>query len=452
MKASVSALWLALAALAVPAAATAQGLRPVAPQLRSVPAEPQAADYIVAVVNTEPITNNEVRMRMARFAQELSQQGQTPPPRQEFMKQVLERLITEKSQLQLAKENSFKAEDAQVDQAEQTIARNNGMTVAELRRRVQADGMQLSQFRDELRDQLTLSRLREREVDIRVRVSDLELDQFIEEQRRLAQDPSNQELNLGHILVPLPENATEAQVAAARDQAMRVVQRARAGEDFAAIALDFREPQSVAVGANGMATGMRPQLRIPPLFTQAIERVPQGAVSEPVRSEAGFHVVKVFERKGGGIPTTVVQVHARHILLRPSPQMNEGQAVQRLAEFKRRLVAKQADFAQLAKDYSQDASAKDGGDLGWASPGTFVPEFEDALASLKAGDVGDPLISRFGVHLIQVLERKQATLTPKEQRDIARNMLRERKTDEAYLVWAQETRGKAYVEYREPPR
>jgi peptidyl-prolyl cis-trans isomerase SurA len=198
--------------------------------------------------------------------------------------------------------------------------------------------------------------------------------------------------------------------------------------------------------------GLRSPDRIPPLFMQAVQSVPQGGVSEPVRSPAGYHVIKVVERQNAGLPTKVIQNHARHILLRPSAQLSEAQAVQRLAELKRRVQSGQGDFAQLAREYSQDSSAKNGGDLGWAGPGSYVPEFEDALNTLQPGQIADPLISRFGVHLVQLLERREATLSQRELRDYARSMLREKKLDEAYATWAQEVRGRAWVELREPPR
>jgi peptidyl-prolyl cis-trans isomerase SurA len=199
--------------------------------------------------------------------------------------------------------------------------------------------------------------------------------------------------------------------------------------------------------------GARSIDRLPPLFVQAVQNVPEGGVSSIVRSGAGFHVIKVYERRRGGLAgAAVIQSHARHILLRPGPTLTETQAVQRLAEYKRRIAAGQADFARLARDFSQDASAANGGDLGWANPGMFVPEFEEAMNSLSPGQVSDPLISRFGVHLIQLLERRQSKLTDREQREAARNILREKKIDEAYTTWAQEVRGRAFVDYREPPQ
>jgi peptidyl-prolyl cis-trans isomerase SurA len=451
-RAIVLGLACALQALALQFPAAAQGLRPSG-RLPAAPVDtaPRAADYIVAIVNSEPITNSEVRARMGRFEAQLAQQGQSIPPRAEFTRQVLERLISEKAQLQFARESGVKVEDALVDQAEQTLAHNNQVEVAELRRRVQAEGISTQQFREDLREQVMLQRLREREFDNRVRVSELEVDQYLREQEAAAKDPNKAELNLGHILVAVPEGANDAQVAALQARAQRVLERARAGDDFAKLGQEFSDARDI--GANGQPVGARSIDRLPPLFVQAVQNVPEGGVSAIVRSGAGFHVIKVYERRRGGLAgAAVIQSHARHILLRPGPTLTETQAVQRLAEYKRRIASGQADFARLARDFSQDASAANGGDLGWTAPGMFVPEFEEAMNSLSPGQVSDPLISRFGVHLIQLLERRQAKLTDREQREAARNILREKKIDEAYTTWAQEVRGRAFVDYRDPPQ
>src|SRR6185369_10797883 len=448
--------WLACIACALALPAAAQGLRltpqPGAgrPAARAADSAPRAADYIVAVVNSEPITNNEVRLRMVRFDQQLTQQGQAVPPRAEFARQVLERLISEKAQLQLARETDVKVDEATVDQAEQNVARQNRIDVSELRRRLAADGIALSQFREDLRNQLLLTRLRERELEPRVKVTDAEVDQYLREQQQGANDAAAMEINLAHILVAVPENASEAQIASLRAKAQRVQQRARAGEDFAKLAGEFSDSPGAA--ATGGQVGLRAADRYPPLFVDAVRALPQGGVSELVRSGAGFHVIKVIEKRSAGMPgMEVMQSHARHILLRPTAQMSEAAARQRLADFKKRVEAGQADFAQLAREFSQDASAPNGGDLGWANPGLFVPEFEDAMNALAPGQIAEPLVSRFGVHLIQLLERRQTTLGQREQREVARNLVREKKLDEAYAQWAQDVRGRAYVEMREPP-
>jgi peptidyl-prolyl cis-trans isomerase SurA len=450
---ALAALAAALAAGSLPAAA--QGLR-ATPQLgtgRAAPDNgPRAADFIVAVVNSEPITNNEVRTRMLRYEQQLAQQGSALPPRPQLAREVLERLITEKAQLQVARETGVRVDDSLVDQAEQNIARQNGIGVPELRRRMGADGIDVTQFREDLRNQIMLQRLRDRELEQRVKVTDLDVEQYLRDQEQDGSaDPALTELNLEHILVAVPENATPAQVAQAEAKARGLLQRARSGEDFAKLA---RENSDAAGAAqNSGVIGTRTADRLPPLFVDATRSLQAGGVTDVLRSAAGFHIVKVLEKRGlGSAGATVTQSHARHILLRPSAQLSEAAARQKLADFKRRIEAGQADFAQLARENSQDASARSGGDLGWSSPGMFVPEFEEALNSLRPGQIADPIVSRFGVHLIQLLERREAKLSQREQREVVRNVVRERKLDEAYVQWAQEVRGRAYVEYREPPQ
>ena len=441
-----------LAVLSTPA--LAQGLRPsqqLRPSGAAQPAGPRPADYIVVVVNSEPITNNEVRVRMLRYEQQLAQQGSPMPPRPQLAREVLERLITEKAQLQMAKENGVRADDSMVDLAEQNVARSNNVEVAELRRRLVADGLNVAQFRDDLRNQILLQRLRERELAPMAKVSELDIDNFLREQEQNVGSAANTEINLAHILVAVPENAPAGQVATLQAKAQQVLARARAGEDFGKLARENSDAPGAA--ANGGQVGLRTADRLPPLFVEVTQNLKEGQVSDIVRSAAGFHIVKVLEkRQSSRAGISVTQSHARHILLRATPQMTEAQAVQRLQDFKRRVQAGQADFAQLARDNSQDASGKNGGDLGWASPGMFVPEFEEVLNSLAPGQISEPVISRFGVHLIQLLERRQSTLGQREQREVARNLLREKKLDEAYVTWSQEVRGRAYVDYREPPQ
>ncbi|GAC1528367.1 MAG: peptidylprolyl isomerase [Ramlibacter sp.] len=445
------ALVLACAAALALAAPVGAQLRPspqIGPSLRAE-SGPRAADYIVAVVNSEPVTNTEVRTRLYRFEQQLSQQGAAMPSRTELTRLVLERLISEKAQLQLAQDSGIRIDDAQVDQAEASVARQYDMDVAQLRRQLLTEGMSSTSFRQDLRNQLTLTRLRQREVESRVRISEADIDQYIREHQGSA-DASSLELNLGHILVAVPENAGEARVHELQARAQGVLERVRAGEDFAALARQFSEVPGA--GASGGQMGLRPADRYPSLFVEAVRAVPTGGVAGLVRSGAGFHVLKVLERKQAGLPgVQVTQTHARHILLRTTPQLNEAQARDKLLEFKRRIAAGDADFAQLARDNSQDASAQHNGDLGWANPGSFVPEFEEVLNALAPGQVSDPVISRFGVHLIQLIERRETRLSEREQREVVRNLVREKKLDDSYVQWAQDVRGKAYVEFREPP-
>ena len=461
MNKHVSALALACLATLGAGALQAQGLRPssgggmglgTGPRLSTLPSLPtgpapvQQADSIVAVVNSEPITSNELRMRTARTAQQMAQQNTPVPPESVLTQQVLENLITEKALQQQARDTGIKIDDLLVDQAEANVARQNSMDVAQLRRRLAADGLSLERFRTDLRNQLLLTRLRERDVDGRVRVTDLDIDQFIREQQASV-DQTGVEMNLGHVLVVVPENATPAEVATLQAKAQGIADRARKGDDFAALAREF---SNAAEGASGGALGLRAADRYPTLFVESTQTLPVGGIAGPVRSPAGFHILKVLERERAGVPgAQVVQTHARHILLRPSPQLSEAAAAARLTEYKQRIQSGQADFAALAREHSQDGSAKEGGDLGWANPGQFVPEFEEALDALQPGQIGGPLVSRFGVHLLQLMERRTATLSQREQREVARNMVREKKLDEAYANWIREVRARAYVEFRE---
>ena len=452
---------LAVAALALSMLLTAQvqaqGLRPSAPlRLSSEPAArapaqggQRQADYIVAVVNSEPITNSEVRLKLIRTEQQILQQGTALPPRSELVVQVLERMISDKAQLQLARASGIRVDENAIQAALQTVASQNQLSVDELRSRLKADGIDYTQFRSEVRDELLVGRLRQRELESRVTVTEQEIDQFLRDQEGGSAEASALALNLGEILVAVPENATADQVAALQAKAQQVVDRARAGGDFAALAAEFSASPTRTTGGQ---MGLRAADRYPPLFVEATKNLQTGGLAGPVRSGAGFHILKVIEKRQAGMPgATVTQTHARHILLRLNPKMTEAAAVEKLTELKKRVLAGQ-DFAALARENSDDGSAKEGGDLGWASPGMFVPEFEKVMNSLAPNQVSDPLVSRYGVHIIQVLERRETQLSVRDQREIARNVLREKKQNEAYVLWAQEVRGRAYVEYREPPQ
>jgi len=438
--------------------ASAQGLRPAATPAPaatlSAPAElvpgTRAADFIVAVVNSEPITNLQVSAEVDRIRQQLAAQHRPQPDLHELARQVLNQLINERAQLQLAHELGIRVDEPSIDQAEQTVASQNQLTVEQMHRQLQREGMDLKKFREQLRDQLLLTRLREREVDPRVRITDAEVDQYLAEQQGLGNDPASQLVNMAQILVAVPDGASEQQVAELRAKAERVLQRARAGEDFAALAREFSDAPD---RANGGELGLRTADRYPTLFVDATRILAPGGIAGPLRSGAGFHIIKLIERRQPGLPpTTVTQSHARHILLVPSTQLSEAQARDKLKDFKRRIQAGETDFATLARQNSQDGSAAQGGDLGWANPGMFVPEFERVMDSLAPGQISEPLISRFGVHLIQLLERRTATLSAREQRELTRNMLREKKFNEVYASWARDVRAKAYVELREAPQ
>lgn len=447
----LSCLLARAARCAVVAAAGLLALAAHAQTPAAAQAPTRSADFIVAVVNSEPITNNEVRARLARVQQQLAAERITPPPRAELMRQVLERLINERAQLQVARQNGIRVEEAAIDDAERSVARQNGVDVAELRQRLAADGVSQTAFRDDLRSQLLLARLRDREIDARVRVTEAEIDQFLREQ--LTASPEETEWNLAHILVAVPENVSASQLEALMARARSLRDRARAGENFAALARQASDATGNGPGGagNGGAFGLRAGDRYPSLFLDAVASLPVGGVTDVLRSGAGLHVVKVLDKQATG-GMAVVQSRARHILLRPGPQLTEPAARARLAEFRRRIVTGQADFAALARDNSQDGSAPNGGDLGWASPGMFVPEFEDVMNSLSPGQVSEPFSSRFGIHLVQLIERRRAVLSAREQRDVARSQIRMKKGDESFSQWAQEVRGRAFVDLREPPQ
>lgn len=429
----------------------AQGLRAspsLTTQRNSQDNTQRTADYIVAVVNSEPITNTEVRSRLLRIEQQMSQRGGALPEREELAAQVLERLISERAQVQLARDNGIKIDEANLEAAVLNVARQNQLSVEELRRNLESEGIAYSQFRNGLRDEMLLTRVREREVESRVSISESELDRYIAEQQDTP-ETSAAEINLAQILVPVPESASEVQIQALQARANRAAQRAHTGEDFAALVREFSQANDASPGG---VMGLRSAERYPSLFVEATQNLRVGEVTKVLRSGAGFHVLKLIEKKQASASGfTTIQSRARHILLRPSAQLSQSAAKDRLTELRRRIMGKEIDFATAARDNSQDGSAKDGGDLGWSNPGQFVPEFEEVLNGLAPGEVSQPLVSRFGLHLIELQARRENTLSPREQRELARNALREKKAEEAFVIWAQDVRGRAYVEMREPP-
>ena len=427
--------------VAVPAAATRAAQPPVQ----------RAAEYIVALVNSEPITNTQVQKRVQRVLEEAGQQA-AGMPRDALTREVLEQLIGERAQLQLAKESNIRVDQAAIDQGEQSVARQNEIPLTELHRRLGEAGITRDEFRANIREQLLLTRLRERELESRVRVSEREIDDFIAEQRGGSATAPAEQLNIAQVLLPVPENASPAQIAAVQKQAQDITERARRGDDFGQLAGEFSQAPE-ARNAGG-AMGLRAADRYPSLFVEATQRTPVGGIAGPLRSGAGFHVLKLLARERGAAAAeaTVTQTQVRHILIRPDDKRSAEQIAAQLQGYKRSVQGGSADFAALARDHSQDTgSARNGGDLGWTVPGSFVPEFEEAMNRLQPGQISDPIVSRFGVHLIQVQGRREAKIDPREAREAARNALRDRKMDQAYDAWAQEVRHRAYVEMREAP-
>ncbi|WP_052369072.1 peptidylprolyl isomerase [Serpentinimonas barnesii] len=425
-------------------AVTAPQAAPAAARSAAPPSAVPVRDLnrIVALVNSEPITERELRTRIERVQ---ATQGANLPPAAELERQLLEALIIERTQTQWARASGIVIDAAALAEAEATVARQNGVTVAQLHQRLQADGLSLSGFRANLENELLLLRVREREVAARVRITELEIDAYLR-QHSSAVAAAQTALHLAQIVIALPEGADAATVAERQARAADLLRRARAGEDFAALARQHSDgPER---GAGGQM-GLRSADRYPTLFVEAVRGQPRGALVGPLRSGAGFHVLQVLEQRNLNLPPThLTQTRARHILLRPTNAAEEAAALQRLSEWRARLLAGTARFEDLAREHSQDGSAPEGGDLGWASPGQFVPEFEQTMNRLAPGEVAQPLRSRFGLHLIEVVQRREVETSALERRNWVRARLREQRSEQAYEEWARELRGRAYVELR----
>jgi len=403
-------------------------------------------DYIVALVNSEPITNSELDLQIAQVIENRGRQNLALPPATELRAAVLERMISERAQLQLAKESGIRIDAAMIDQAEANIAAQNQVDISQLRANLEKRGKSLAVFRQQLRDQLTINRLQEREVDARVKITDVEIESALRARELAAKDPQNQEVNLGHLFIAVPENPSASVLNQAEEITRQVQARLRAGEAFEALVREL----SGAERGNGGQLGLRRADRYPPLFVNATQALKVGEVSQWVRSDAGFHLLKLVERRVNGVSDTLVQQHARHILLRPDAGLTQSQALARLSQVREQVLVGSTTFEAQARALSQDGSAAQGGDLGWASPGMFVPEFEQVLSGLREGEIAAPSVSRFGVHLMQLLERRSVQLTPEQLRERERNLLRAKRSDEAFESWAREVRDRAFVEIRDP--
>ena len=398
------------------------------------------ADRIIAVVNDEVITLNELKARIAAVERQLRQQGTQMPPRDVLEKHILERLIVDRVQIQFARETGLRIDDAQLDQTLARIAEGNRMDLAQFRASLEQDGIPWVKFREDIRNEIIVSRIREREVDSKIVVSEGEIDNFLES----AGAAGSEEYNLGHILLRVPEQAKPEQLVRLKARAEDIISQLRGGADFAQLAASYSDAPD---GLSGGMMGWRPLERLPSLFAEVVPKLKPGEVSDAVRSPAGYHILKLIDRRGGAIKAQPVeQTHARHILIKTSELVSESEAKRRLVGLKER-ITHGTEFAELARLHSNDLSAAKGGDLGWLSPGDTVPEFERAMNSLKPGEVGEPVKSPFGWHLIQVIERRMDT-SKERVRQSARLALRERKADEAYQDWLRQMRDRAYVEYR----
>lgn len=402
-------------------------------------------DHIAAVVNQDVVAASEVNQRYERLRAEARQRGEAADP-EVLRKQALEALIEDRVIVTYARENGSRVDEPELDRVVGNVATQNRLSMEQLRERLQAEGMDYKRFRENLRDQMMTERVREREVQGRIRITDGEIDQFLGEQRQ--KSVGGVQLNLAQILVTVPEGASEAQVAERRAKAEAALKRVQGGEDFTAVAREVSEDGNKARGGE---IGLRPADRLPDIFVDFVRDLKSGQVApQLLRSGAGFHVLKLVQRRDGSEAASLVtQTRARHVLLRPSPQLPAELAARRLQEFKRAIESGRASFEDVARENSEDGSAPQGGDLGWVSPGAFVPEFEEAMNALPIGGLSEPVVSRFGLHLIKVEERREVEVDPKQLREQARNALREKKYEDAYKDWVRDLRARAFVELRE---
>jgi peptidyl-prolyl cis-trans isomerase SurA len=399
-------------------------------------------DRIVAVVNKEVITEYELAERINRIRNDLQRRGTALPDRREIEHQVLERLIIEKVQLQFARETGLRVDDIELDRTVARVAEGNKLPLAAFRQMLERDGIPFDAFREELRNEVLMSRLRERDVTSKITISEGEVETFLLEQTE--RKGAATEYNVAHILVRVPERATPEQLEARRARAEEAVKRLKGGADFAQIAATYSDAPDALLGGN---MGWRSQDRLPELFVDALAKLNPGELSGVLRSPAGFHVLKLVELRGAGAPQLVEQAHVRHILVRTNELVSEDEAKRKLSNLRERIV-NGVDFAELARLNSDDGSASRGGDLGWIYPGDTVPEFERAFGELKLNEVSQPVKTPFGWHLIQVLERRTSDMSGERRRLEARKVLRERKGDEAYQEWLRQLRDRAYVELR----
>lgn len=429
-----------LPGLPAPAARTA----PLAPSTKKI----QEVDSIAAVVNGDVITRNDLAQRMRMVERRMRSQKMALPPAEQLQKQLLERMISDRAQIQMAGELGIRVDDTFLDRAVARIAEQNKLSVTDFRNEIERDGTPFNLFREEIREEITIQRLREQEVDKKIQITESEVDAYLSSDTGAQ---AQQEIDLGQILVRIPENASAAQIMARRERADEVLRQLRTGADFARTAATFSDAGDALEGGD---LGWRNADRLPQLFVDSTAELKQGELSKVVKSANGFHILKVIGRRSvaagatPGAPATIQQTHARHILIKVNQIVTLAEAKRKLTELKERLDNKAATFEELAKLNSNDLSASKGGDLGWIFPGDTVPEFERAMDALKPGEISGIVETPFGVHLIQVVERKADDVSKERQRLVARQAIRERKLEEAGQDWVRQVRDRAYVEIR----
>lgn len=399
-------------------------------------------DRIVAVVDQLVITENELNDRIRTVSAQLEKQGGQLPPESVLQKQILERLINDRLQLQLATQTGLRVDDGQLDKTIERIADQNKMDLPQFKQALADEGIAYRKFREDIRNEILLARLREREVDNKINVSESEIDNFLTTQssRNEAQD----EYEISHILIRAPDDSSPDVLQKLKDKAEQAMKQLKSGADFAQVSASMSDAPNALEGG---ALGWKTATQIPTLFAEALKPMQVGELSPILRSANGFHILKLTNRRGGSSPLVIEQTHVRHILVKLSEVMSEKEALHKLQTVKERLD-NGGDFAELAKQYSEDGSASAGGDLGWVSPGDTVPQFEKVMNELPPNVVSEPVRTPFGLHLIQVLDRRKQDMAKEAARLKARQEIRARKSDEAYQDWVRELRDRAYVELR----
>lgn len=437
----------------VPAAAPAAGATAatVTPAgsgfLPPAAADANVIDQIAVVVNDEVITRNEVNQRVAQVEANMRAKGVQAPDAADMKRQVTEQMIATRAQLQLAKEMGVRVDDATLDRAIANIAEQQKMSVQEMRNQMEKEGMTFAGFRDEIRGEISMQRLRQHEVDSKIQVSDAEVDTYLLAEKALAAEQV--EMDISQILVRIPDNSTPDQIAARKARADDIARQLRTGADFAKMAGTYSDAPDALKGG---AIGWRDPNALPPLFANELKKLSKGQITTVIKSNTGFHILRLNDLRSAAKAVdkaAVQQTHARHILLKVTPTMTAADAKRKLLEMKERLDNKAATFEELARLNSNDGSASKGGDLGWLFPGDTVPEFENVMNGLKIGEVSGVVETQYGYHLIQVTERKSEDLSKERERNAARQVIRERKLEEAAESWVREVRDRAYVEFRD---
>lgn len=397
-------------------------------------------DRIIAVVDQVVITENELIDRIKTVKSQLEKQGGKVPPEDVLQKQILERLINDRLLLQYAAQTGVRVDDTQLDKTVERIAEQNKLSVPDFRAALEQEGISYRKFREDIRNEIIIARLREREVENRVNVTEAEIDNYLTTQS--SQGEIQDEFEISHILIRTPEDGSPEELQKMREKAEEALKQLSEGADFAEVSARMSDAPNALEGGS---LGWKTSAQIPELFNEALKPLQPGSLTPILRSPNGFHILKMTDRRGGSSPLVVEQTKLRHILVKLSEIMSDSDAQQRMLMIKERLD-NGADFTELARQYSEDASANNGGDLGWVNPGDTVPQFEEAMNLLAPNEISEPVRTPFGWHIIQVLERRKQDMTKEAARFKARQEIRARKAEEAYEDWVRELRDRAYVE------